>query len=147
MSRAEEGRAEDLHLKLILHHLLHLQALLTAEELVQVVGVAKQVGRGKDRPGGYLFRDVLGSDVAHFEVVALKRYQFCSLAEQRRVQVHLDLEIAGDLLGELVHHVGANVLVGKHGCEADVWWALCPGRQDSAGSYCATCAKQLAAID
>jgi hypothetical protein len=58
--------------ELVLGHLLHLGARLAVEERLEVVGVAEQVGRGQDRPGGDLVGDVLGRDVAHLEIAALQ---------------------------------------------------------------------------
>jgi hypothetical protein len=91
---------------------------LAGKERAQVVGVAEQVGRCQHRPGRHLLGDVLRRDVAHLQVVALQRHQLGALAEQRGVQVHLDLEIGGHVLGEHVHHLGADVLVGEHGSKA-----------------------------
>ena len=119
LARAEEGRPEDLHLELVLDHLLHLRAEVAGEEGVQVVGVAEQVGRGQDRPGGHLLGDVLRRDVAHLEVVALQGDQLGALLEQRAVVERLELEVGLDVLGEHLDHVGADVLVGEHRGEAE----------------------------
>ena len=65
---------------------------LAREDLLQVVGVAEEVGRGNDRPGRDLVRDVLGRDVAHLEIAALHGDEFGALLEQRAAVVGLQRE-------------------------------------------------------
>ena len=86
------------------------------EDLLQVVGVPEEVGRGNDRPGRDLVRDVLGRDVAHLEIAALHRDEFGALLEQRAAVVGLQREADGfDVLPEALHHLRPDVLLGEDG--------------------------------
>ena len=59
-----------------------------------------------------------GGDVAHFQVAALERDEFGALLEQRATEVEFDGGVVLHRLGELLHHVGADVLLGHHGRES-----------------------------
>lgn len=67
--------------------------------------------------GGTLFRQ--GT-----ELVALQRDELGALAEQRAAVIALEIELVADRIGELLHHFGADVLVGEHGREAQLHLVL-----------------------
>jgi hypothetical protein len=117
--RAEIERAEDVHVQLVARHAVELAPDLAGEDLLHVVSVAEQVGRGHHRPGRDLPREVLRRQVRHLHIAALDRDEFRALAEQRGVQVQLDVEVAGEVALEAAHRLGADVLVGEDGGEAD----------------------------
>ena len=133
LAGAEECRPEDLDLDLVLDHLLHLRAQIAREEGVQMIGVAKKIRRGQDRPCRDLLGDILRRDVAHLQVVALQGDQLRALLEQSPVVEGLHLEIALDLLREHLDHARANVPVGEHCGEAEGRLGLRPGRQGVRG--------------
>ncbi len=130
LPRAEERRSEDLHLELVLGHLLPFRAEIAREERVQVVRVAEQVGRRQDRPGRNLLRDVLRRDVAHLEVVALQRDELGALLEQVAAVERLERVVRFDILREHLDHVRADVLVREHCREAQRRLGLRPGGND-----------------
>src|SRR5690348_10202146 len=72
-------------------------------------------------------------DVAHLEVTALQGHEFGALLEQGAAIIGLEREVAGDRLAELLHHFGANILIGKHGREAKHRLILRESRQRSGG--------------
>src|SRR3546814_15459115 len=97
---------------------LHLGAVLAVEEGPQVLGIAEQVGRGQHRPGGNLLGDVLGRDLAHFQVAALDGDQFGALLEEIAAVVALDGEVVLDGPGANLNHLGSDVLLREDGLEA-----------------------------
>ncbi|MCY1558655.1 hypothetical protein D9M68_956090 [compost metagenome] len=86
-------------------------------------------------------------DVAHLQVVALQRHQLGALAEQRGVQEHLDLEIGLDVLGQHLHHVGADVLVREHGGKAQGGLGLRPGGHHRCGGERSAGLQHRAAVE
>ncbi len=105
--------------ELVLGHLLHLLADVAGEEFFQMVGIAEEIGGGEDGPFGDLIGDVLRRDVAHLQIAALEGDELGALLEQRAAIIGLQLEVAGDRLAEHLHHLGADVLLGKDGREAE----------------------------
>ncbi len=90
-----------------------------------MIGVAEQVGRGQDRPGRDLLGDILGRDIAHFQVAALHGDQLGALLEQRAAVIAVERELVADAIGEVLHHLGANVLRRKDGREVQFHLVLC----------------------
>jgi hypothetical protein len=129
LARAEIERPEDVDVELLARHALEVTADVAVEDLAHVIGVAEQVGGGHHRPGRDLPRDVLRRDVRHLQVAALHRDQLRPLAVERGVEVQFELELVLQRLGGAAHRVGADVLVGKDRCEADLPLRLRPGRQ------------------
>jgi hypothetical protein len=83
-----------------------------------VVRVAEHIGRGQDRELRHLVGDVLRRDVAHLEVAALQRHELGPLLEEVAPEIGLERKVRGDRLGELLRHLGPDVLVRKDGGEA-----------------------------
>ncbi len=80
-----------------------------------MVGIAEQIGRSQKRPFGDLVGNVLRGNVAHFEVSALQGNEFGTLTEKRAAVIGLDSGNVTHSIGELAHHSGADVLIGKYG--------------------------------
>src|SRR3546814_15499189 len=57
-------------------------------------------------------------DVAHLEVAALEGDELGALLEEGAAVVALEGEVAFDGVGEHLHHLGADVLLGEDGREA-----------------------------
>src|SRR4030095_1804335 len=133
---AEERRPQNLDLDLVLDHFLHLPAKVAGEECIQVVCVPEQVGRRQDRPRGNLLRDVLRRDVAELQVVPLERDELGPLLEQRAAKVRFHRVVGFDVLGEALHHVGADVLVREYGGEAQLWFVLRPSGDRLCSGQC-----------
>ena len=107
--------------QLVRGHLLQLLADIAGEHLLQVVGVAEQIGRGEDGPRRDLVGDVLRRDVAHLEVVALHGDELGALLEQRAAVIGLELEaLRLHVLAEPLHHFGPDVLLREDSGEPQV---------------------------
>src|SRR5690606_34032550 len=110
---------------------LHLRSSFTGEEGRQVGGVAEEVTRRHDGPGRNLVGDVLRGDLAHLEISALEGDEFRALLEKISAVIAFKREVVGDRLGKLLHHVGADVLLGEHGRKAQFWLILSESRERS----------------
>src|SRR5262249_5755789 len=83
-----------------------------------------------DRPGWNLLRDILRGDVAHLKVVTLDGDELGPLLEQRAAVISLEDEVVFDRISEHLHHVRADILLGKDGREAQLRLIL---RKDGEG--------------
>jgi len=106
--------------ELVLGHCLHLRADVTCEECLEVVSVAEEIRRGQDRPGRDLVGDVLGRDVAHFQVATLDCHEFGALLEQGAAEIRLERIALAERRPEALHHFGANVLLREDSREAQL---------------------------
>ena len=145
MPRAEIERPEDVHVELVAHHLLELLADWAGEDLVHVIDVAEQIGGRHHRPGGDLTREILRRQVRHLDIAALDGDQLRALAEQRRVQMQLDIEVARQVALKALHRIGADILVGEDRGEADAAALLGLGLQDRRGGKRGGCREQRTA--
>jgi hypothetical protein len=103
------------------------------EDLPHVVGVAEQIGGRHDGPGRDLPREVLRREIRHLDIAALDRDQLRALAEQRRVQMQLDIELGGKVALEAAQRFGPDVLVGEDRRQADAPARLGAGADDRRG--------------
>jgi hypothetical protein len=79
-----------------------------------VIRVAEQISRSQNRPCGNLVRNILRGDIAHFKIVALQGDELGTLLEEIATEVGLDGREIGDLRAQQAHHLGADILLGKH---------------------------------
>src|SRR3712207_9330886 len=78
--RAEIDRRDDLNAELVASHLHEFLADVALEGLVEVVGVAEEVGRGHERPGRDLLRDVgRRRSEEHTSELQSRQYLVCRL--------------------------------------------------------------------
>ena len=125
LARAEIDRRQDLHAELVPDHLLELGADRAGEGLLQVVGVAEQIGGGQERPGRDLLGDVLRREIGHLDIAALHGDQLGALLEQRAVEKRLEIVAVLDGLAEGLERFGADVLLRGDGGEAELLLRLC----------------------
>jgi len=87
---AEEGRAQDPDLHLLLGLLLVLRAQIAGPEGVQVVGVAEEIRRGQDRPRRDLLGNILRRDIAKLRLSRCRATSSVPCLKERRVEERLD---------------------------------------------------------
>jgi hypothetical protein len=111
LTRPEVDGRQDRDLHLVAGQLEHLLAHRAAEHLLLVLRVADHVAGGEDRELGHQLGDVEGRDRAELQIPARHRRRFGALLEQRRVQVDLDVELAGRALVERLLEDGPHLAV------------------------------------